>query len=278
MVRLLTAVVATAVCFAAHPAGATLIDRGGGLIYDSDLNITWLQDADHANTGGSARATGGRMTWDQAVAWAEGLSYRDAVRGRVWNDWRLPATAPVNGAAYRYDFSESGLTDFGYNVTAPGGASAGSRASEMAHLFFQSLGNKALLDPAGNPQPGWGPANTGPFRHLLPDDYWSGSPSDLPGIPGAWYFSFEYGLQETYMTVWNARAWAVRDGDVLDVPEPGPVWLLGFGLLGILVVRRCGERPSSAPPRRRSGAGDRPATATRRAGAHRPGEPGTGVA
>jgi hypothetical protein len=27
---------------------AALIDRGGGLIYDTDLNITWLQDARYA--------------------------------------------------------------------------------------------------------------------------------------------------------------------------------------------------------------------------------------
>ena len=29
-------------------AHATLMNNGGGLIYDSDLNITWLQDANYA--------------------------------------------------------------------------------------------------------------------------------------------------------------------------------------------------------------------------------------
>ena len=29
---------------------AELIDRGGGLIYDTDLDITWLQDANYAST------------------------------------------------------------------------------------------------------------------------------------------------------------------------------------------------------------------------------------
>lgn len=28
-------------------AQAALIDRGGGLIYDTDLNITWLQNANY---------------------------------------------------------------------------------------------------------------------------------------------------------------------------------------------------------------------------------------
>ncbi|MCP4407494.1 MAG: DUF1566 domain-containing protein, partial [Gammaproteobacteria bacterium] len=35
---------------------ATLIDRGGGLIYDDVLNITWLQDANYAETSGYAAA------------------------------------------------------------------------------------------------------------------------------------------------------------------------------------------------------------------------------
>jgi hypothetical protein len=30
----------------------TLIDRGGGLIYDTDLNVTWLADANYAQTSG----------------------------------------------------------------------------------------------------------------------------------------------------------------------------------------------------------------------------------
>jgi hypothetical protein len=33
-------------------ASATLWDRGGGLIYDDFLKITWLQDANYAKTSG----------------------------------------------------------------------------------------------------------------------------------------------------------------------------------------------------------------------------------
>ena len=33
-------------------ANAALIDRGNGLIYDSYLNITWLQDANYSVTSG----------------------------------------------------------------------------------------------------------------------------------------------------------------------------------------------------------------------------------
>ena len=33
-------------------AQAALFDRGGGLIYDDVLNVTWLQDANYAKTSG----------------------------------------------------------------------------------------------------------------------------------------------------------------------------------------------------------------------------------
>lgn len=33
-------------------ANATLYERGGGLIYDDFLAITWLQDANYAQTSG----------------------------------------------------------------------------------------------------------------------------------------------------------------------------------------------------------------------------------
>ncbi|PPD33372.1 MAG: hypothetical protein CTY19_07580 [Methylomonas sp.] len=34
--------------FIAHSSEAALFDRGGGLIYDSDLNVTWLADANYS--------------------------------------------------------------------------------------------------------------------------------------------------------------------------------------------------------------------------------------
>ena len=50
----------------AGTVNAELHDRGGGLIYDDVLNITWLQDANYGagsiyDNGDSI--TDGRMTW-----------------------------------------------------------------------------------------------------------------------------------------------------------------------------------------------------------------------
>src|SRR5437879_5591769 len=76
-------------------ASATLFDRGGGLIYDDVLNITWLQDANYAQTSGFD--ADGLMNWDNAKAWAAGLSYFDSVRNVTWTDWRLPYASVIAG-------------------------------------------------------------------------------------------------------------------------------------------------------------------------------------
>jgi hypothetical protein len=64
---------------------ATLWDRGGGLIYDDALNITWLQDANYAKTSGYD--SDGYMTRTNAMAWASSLEYQG------YDDWRLPTIA-----------------------------------------------------------------------------------------------------------------------------------------------------------------------------------------
>ena len=56
-------------------ASAALFDRGNGLIYDDDLNLTWLQNANYA---------GMTMTWEDADNWANNLIFQG------YEDWRLP--------------------------------------------------------------------------------------------------------------------------------------------------------------------------------------------
>ena len=50
--------------FAAATSHAAFIDIGGGMVYDTDLNITWLQDANYAQTSGFD--ADGKMTWNEA--------------------------------------------------------------------------------------------------------------------------------------------------------------------------------------------------------------------
>ena len=106
--RWVSALVTAALCFGCvADSRAELIDRGWyngvKLIYDSTQRITWLGDANWAKTSGFD--PNGEMTWDEARAWAGGLT----IGG--FSDWRLPITS---------------------DETCRG---AGCTNSEMGHLF-----------------------------------------------------------------------------------------------------------------------------------------------
>jgi hypothetical protein len=84
---------------------AALIDRGGGLIYDDDLNVTWLQFANYS---------GITMTWNDAVSWADNLVYQG------YSDWRLPVAGLCTG--YNCVTGELGhlFYDEGISSSTPG--------------------------------------------------------------------------------------------------------------------------------------------------------------
>ena len=218
MKRFLSILFASAIVgLAAVPADATLFDRGSGLIYDDDLNITWLQDANYAMTSGYD--ADGRMTWANAVTWADTLAYGG------YSDWRLPTVVPQNGNS-GYD----GTTGFGYNITT---------GSEMGHLYYTELGNLGYYATDGtNPQPGSGLTNTGPFTNLYNKEYWSGT--QYAPYTRAWYFYFGKGSQNATNKTNGLYALAVRDGDsaAASVPEPGTMMLLGTGIAGLVAFRK----------------------------------------
>ncbi len=199
---------ALTLCFSAS-AHAELVDRGGGLVYDTVLNVTWLQDANYAMTSGYS--TDGRMSWSEAAAWAANLSYYDSVRGVTYDDWRLPAVGPSGGAAFNYNFSTAGTTDVGYNITSP--------ASEMSYMHYVNLGNPGFHTTSGAVSGCYVSAadtcldNTGPFINLQAGYYWSGT-AYAPIASGAWNFNFGNGGQGAVDKSNALFAWAVRPGDV----------------------------------------------------------------
>lgn len=220
----------------AGTANAALHDRGGGLIYDDVLNVTWLQDANYAKTSGYD--ADGKMSWFEATNWAANLSYYDSVRNVAWNDWRLPIVRPVNGTSFNYDYSANGSTDYGYNVSAPLTPYAGSTGSELANLWFNTLGNTSVISVGGVMYPqGWDNPNLNPFINLYIGEYLTdtdfGSDHDY-----TWVFYTYMGSQTSnwkYNT--DLYAWAVRDGDVASVPEPETyaMFLAGLGLVGVAI-------------------------------------------
>lgn len=198
---------------------ADLIDRGGGLIYDTALDITWLQDANYVETtdyddflyGSNYH---GQLTWQDAKSWAENLNYYDPVRNVYWDDWRLPRILPINPPSYDLTWSYEGTTDRGFNILSPN--------SELSYLYYVSLGNLGAMSIDGQrPQPGWGLHEVDAFRNIA-ITYWSES-EFIPGEEVA-YFGIQNGEQASQnITVGRAfkYAWAVRDGDVLPPDTDG---------------------------------------------------------
>lgn len=160
--------------------------------YDTSLNITWL-----ANTNL------GFVAWKDARAQAKQLSVF-GIRG-----WRLPKL--VDTGAPGCDVGNKG-TDCGYNVN--------TKKSELAHMFYVTLGNKGFCDRQGNcPQEGWGLANTGPFDISLSPvpRWWSGLDYFSEALDGAWGFDLQIGQQWVYRKLAGANVWVVHAGDVAPV-------------------------------------------------------------
>ena len=241
MLGYLLSVVATAVVFATS-AQAALVGRdingnavagdhvSSVFLYDTDRNITWLRNA-NAGAGSSFDSADGsadgRMTWGNAVGWAGALTVG------IFDDWRLPTVTDTGTSGC--DFSYAGGTDCGYNVNTATG--------EMAHLFYDELGNLAACPPGDadcfSVQVGFGLANVGDFLNMQSNVYWSGT-EYAPSPVNAWYFYPSIGTRDTSSKNDQFYAMAVRPGDVLaaQVPEPESLLLALTALSALALVRR----------------------------------------
>ena len=211
-------------------AQAALVDRGGGMLYDDVLNITWLQDANYAKTSGYD--SDGYMTWSEAKTWADNLTYGG------YSDWRLASNTPV-GANWNYRCSFDGTADCGWNITSPN--------SELSYMFYVNLGLKSGRSATGASQDGGGlfaggawdyQKDVGLVHNLQSQSYWYGTGCELYGTGAGWWFFMETGWQRCMPEDLEASAWAVRPGDVATVPEPGSALLVGLGLAGLAALRR----------------------------------------
>lgn len=223
-------------CLPALSAQAALYSRAGGLAqYDDVLNITWLTDANYAMTSGYS--VDGQMTWDDSLGF---IQYLNDVSYLGVTGWRLPGVRPIDGTDMNWVWSTTGETDLGYNIGAPGTAYAGNPGSEMAHLFYTTLGGVGALDEGASPRAEYGLVDgAGPFSNLT-GSFWYGD--EKPNDPArAVRFQFDAGYQNYYAKIDLQQAWGVLDGDVLAtsaVPLPASAWFFGSALLGLLGLRR----------------------------------------
>ena len=207
--------------------------------YDTVLNVTWLADANAAAGGvfdNGDRITDGQMTWPNAKTWAAELN----VYGLT--GWRLP-TIIDTGIPGCGDYGYVG-TDCGFNVKTIS-ADGLTVYSELAHLFFTTLGNSSSCDAAGicstSPEspPDYWLSNTGPLRNMQAWAYWTGMAYEPDPRVASWGFYTYFGYQAPTNQSFDLHALAVRPGDVITaVPEPQTVALMLLGFAAMVMVQR----------------------------------------
>jgi Protein of unknown function (DUF1566)/PEP-CTERM motif len=229
-------VAAAAVVTMAGAAQAALIDRGGGMIYDTTRNITWLADMNYAFTSGYAAANAGGtgtnivlanglMGWDAAVAWADQLVFGG------FSDWRLPTLSPADTTCSNNLDPLGGLPIQHFGTGCTGG--------ELSGLFVTDLGNKpdeGFLNQEGDTAEQI--ANLALFSNVRLGVYWSGMESAW-SQEIAWGFDNLGGYQGSAHKASSFFAVAVRPGDVAaSVPEPQTLALALLALGATAVARR----------------------------------------
>ncbi|MEJ2610349.1 MAG: hypothetical protein P8179_09715 [Candidatus Thiodiazotropha sp.] len=222
---------------------AALFDRGGGLIYDDVLDVTWLQDVtyvlDKKREAGVIPGYARAVNWYQAMDFISEFSYN--VQGFSTTGWRLPEI--------------SGYSTESFNAS---GTATGSQVNELAHMYYNNLGFDAY---AGNK---WDPDNI-----PLPTEY-----SISPNFDNINLFTH---LENAYLNQWSGNQdpvndrvwglhmhigdtildgskgydggliWAVHDGDISTVPVPPALWLMGSGmaLMGFVSKKRRSPKASA---------------------------------
>ncbi len=198
---------------------AALINRGNGMIYDNVLDITWLQDANYAQSSGYD--ADGLMSWNAAVTWAQQLEYGG------FDQWRLPTVNPQVGSDYNYTWSLDGTSDYGFNNTSP--------QSELAYMYYVNLNGQGQYSPSGALNTEFGLGTTGLFLSVYGENYWSGNFYEPTyRIDTAFLVRFGTGEQHVHGVNGEFYGWAVHDGDIGAVPVPAAVWLFGSGLMGLI--------------------------------------------
>jgi len=222
MTTLKTWAAAAAIVTLSGAAQAALVDRGGGMIYDSVQNITWLKNWDTNN---------GDMNWSTANAWANNL-----VHGG-FSDWRLPTAHRADGSGECFVDPCTGIDSNG-NLTR----------NEMGYLFYNYVGgNLGELVTNQTGDTALEIANFALFTNLRADDFWSGS--EYLADPGsdAWRFDMFLGRNGVKSKFETYHAVAVRPGDVAAsaaaVPEPQSLALALLALGAVVATRRSTRWP-----------------------------------
>jgi hypothetical protein len=193
---------------AALPAQAALVDHGGGLVYDTEHDITWLVDP---------ALLPGLTDWTSIVLFASALNYAGG------SNWAAPGA----------DFVDAGC---------PGAEGFGCIESQMGRLFYQQLGGQpgtSVFDSSGDSAQEIAAVALMPA--LTDGWFWSRQVAD-DGSNTAFAFNFGTGEQGIYETHLWGRALLVHAGQLgtppIDEPSTLSMLLAGTALVEVLRRRR----------------------------------------
>ena len=199
--KLLMGATCTSLAVASFSADAALIDNGGGLIYDTVLDITWAQPDTST-------------TWDAANTRASELTL-----GGV-SGWRLPYISVAAGAG---PFT-------GSPVDCLTASEETCRDNEMGYMFYHNLGGTSGQEILTSDDP-----DLALFPTLQSVTYWSSTEVDSGK---AWGYVLDLGRSAFGSKGTELPHWPVHAGNVGAVPVPAAVWLFGSGLLGLISIAR----------------------------------------
>ena len=210
----------------ADSAQAVLLERlGGAAVYDTDLNVTWVTNANLAQTSTFnilGIAPSGAMTWNTAQSYIVAMN---AANYLGFSTWRLPTTQQPDANCTVQDVANHTSSGFG----CIGG--------EMGHLFYSELGGTV-----NTPISGVHTASYNFFRNLQDGTYWSDTSLDASS---AWVFQFQNGSQTTGAKPTSAFfVLAVLSGDVAS-PKVLPQIAFGGGWYSALYFTMSGNGNAS---------------------------------
>lgn len=192
---------------------ADLIARNGGtMIYDTDLDITWLADANYAKTSGYD--ADGLMMWNDANTFASTVNI-DGYTG-----WRLPSSSMIDSTCSNLSDINGSAYNFGVNCTG----------SELGHLFYDELGGGAWMGIHDHTDTDH---SLELFTNLYGGHYWSTLIPVDDYLAESFHFHFDAngGFQRHHEINNTFAVWLVHDGDIAGVPEPDTLMLMSIGLL-----------------------------------------------
>lgn len=254
-------------------AEAALYNRGNGLVYDSDLNVTWSKDVQlfrtMANNSGNAEAfidavinaNNGVIHETPWVDDVSGLTIYDGNYQLAQGDFTVTGFLNWRGAqafvGYLNQTHYQGFTDwrlpnvnpvngvnFNHNLSFDGSTDHGwgiiSKNSELAYLFNVELqGSEAgVFQDSAN-------GNVAD-NFLNVSTSWSGTEYGVTDpINNPWLYSDAFllntangGAQAISDKNQKMYAWILRTGDVTAVPVPAAAWLFGSTILGFAGLKR----------------------------------------